>query len=254
MDSRVVNKIIAWIREEVKNARKDGVVLGISGGLDSSCCAVLCKKAFPKKHLALFLNCHSSMDDEKDAEIIAKKFRLNFRKLNITSVCDSLVNLLNTVSYKQEVKNDEKNIGNVKSRLRMVCLYYFANRLNYLVVGTSNKTELLTGYFTKYGDGASDILPLGGLYKTEVKELAKMLRIPDGIVSKPPSAGLWKGQTDEKELEITYKELDTILSKNFKGGKFHLPKGKNLSENYKKVCELYQRSQHKRSLPKIFSE
>jgi NAD+ synthase len=129
----------------------------------------------------------------------------------------------------------------------MLTLYYFANKLNYLVVGTGNKTELEIGYFTKYGDGGVDLLPLGGLYKREVGELAVQLEVPPEIIKKPPSAGLWNGQTDEKEIGLTYPTLDEIL--------FALAKGKKLRATpaVRKVRELIKNSQHKREGVRIFS-
>jgi NAD+ synthase len=136
-------------------------------------------------------------------------------------------------------------IANLKPRLRMLTLYYFANKLNYLVVGTGNKSELTMGYFTKYGDGGVDILPLGDLLKTEINKLAAELGVPREIIDKPPSAGLWAGQTDEGEMGITYAELDKILSGE--------PKG-ILQEKIDLVKSREALSRHKRALPDIFKK
>ncbi|MHC1587128.1 MAG: NAD(+) synthase, partial [Candidatus Syntropharchaeia archaeon] len=133
--------------------------------------------------------------------------------------------------------------ANVKPRLRMTTLYYFANKMNYLVAGTGNKSELSIGYFTKYGDGGVDILPIGHLLKTEVRELAKKLGIPEKIIKKIPSAGLWEGQTDEGEIGMSYESLDRILSSinSIKEGK-----------EVERVKEMIKKAKHKRKPPEIF--
>jgi NAD+ synthase len=128
----------------------------------------------------------------------------------------------------------------------MIVLYYFAKKLNYLVCGTSNKSELMAGYFTKYGDGGSDIVPLGDLYKTQVRKLATELKIPEKIITKPPTAGLWPGQTDEGEMGITYPELDDILNRLEKKKKQILPKAK-----VDRVKQMVESSSHKRQPPAI---
>jgi len=131
--------------------------------------------------------------------------------------------------------------ANLKPRLRMATLYYLANKLNYLVVGTSNKSEFMVGYFTKHGDGAVDIMPLADVYKTEIGELAKQLGIPEAIIDKIPSAGLWEGQTDEGEMGITYTQLDKILKRIESGGNIED------SPESKLVKEMVEKTAHKRS-------
>ena len=138
-------------------------------------------------------------------------------------------------------------VANLKPRLRMLVLYYFANELGYLVVGSGNKSELLTGYFTKYGDGGADLLPLGGLLKTEVRELARALGIPREIIDKPPSAGLWEGQTDEEELGILYEELDAALVA------LQSSQATSTSDEVtEKVRHMVSRTHHKRSPIPVF--
>lgn len=136
--------------------------------------------------------------------------------------------------------------ANLKPRLRMLALYYFANNFNYLVCGTGNKSELRVGYFTKYGDGGVDILPIGNLLKKQVKALARELKIPGQIIAKPPTAGLWPGQTDEGEMGLLYSELDDILERLESNNK-HILSRKKVG----KVKEMINRSEHKRNLPKI---
>ncbi|MCM8766053.1 MAG: NAD(+) synthase [Candidatus Omnitrophica bacterium] len=231
-------KIVSWIKKEVSNSHRKGIVLGLSGGLDSGVAAVLAKEAVGKNLLCLILPCESSQDDLNDAIAISQIFELPTKTVDLTDIYKKLLDTLppgNKISY-----------ANLKARLRMLVLYYFANKLNYLVCGTSNKSELLSGYFTKFGDGASDILPLGDLLKSQVKELAKELSIPEKVINKIPTAGLWPGQTDEKELGISYRELDDILERLEKKKKQFLPE-----EKVKKVRNLIKNSEHKRQLPRI---
>ncbi|MFP3256163.1 MAG: NAD(+) synthase, partial [Thermoplasmata archaeon] len=143
----------------------------------------------------------SSNDDEKDAREFAEKIGIDFRVFNIEKF----------ISPFREIYNDRKILGNIKARIRMVVLYSIANKENALVIGASNKSELLTGYFTKYGDGASDLMPIGDLYKTQVKLLARKVGLPEKVINKVPTAGLWPGQRDEDELGIDYFTLDKVL-------------------------------------------
>lgn len=194
-------KIQDWIKVKVEDAGAKGVVVGLSGGVDSSVVAVLCNEVVPT--LGLIMPCHSEKSDTRDALTLIEKFHISHDSPNLTEVFDLL---LPELRNQTELAN-----ANLKSRLRMSVLYHYANTENKLVVGTSNKSELLTGYFTKWGDGIADILPIADLYKTDVIKLAKDLGIPKRIIEKQPSAGLWEGQTDEEELGISYKELDRIL-------------------------------------------
>jgi NAD+ synthase len=232
-------KIVNWLRAQVEQARAKGVVLGLSGGVDSCVVAALAKEALGKdKVLALILPCNSQKKDLADAELFAQKFGIKTKLINLTKINDSLVRILPPA--------DRLTLANIRPRLRMIVLYYFARKLNYLVCGTSNKSELMVGYFTKYGDGASDIVPLGDLLKTQVRKLAKDLKIPEGIITKPPTAGLWPGQTDEGEMGIPYPELDDILNRIAKKKKQLLPKAK-----VDKVKKMIVRSEHKRQKPAV---
>jgi len=232
-------KIVVWLRHRVKIAKAKGLVLGLSGGLDSCVAACLAKEALGKnKVLALILPCHSQKEDLTDARVFAKKFEIKTKLVNLTEIYNSLDRILPPA--------DRMSMANIRPRLRMIVLYYFARKLNYLVCGTSNKSELMAGYFTKFGDGASDIAPLGDLYKTQVRKLAKEFKIPEKIITKPPTAGLWPGQTDEGEMGITYPELDDILDRLEKNKKQILPKAK-----VDKVKQMVGISQHKRQPPAI---
>ncbi len=135
---------------------------------------------------------------------IAQKLGIDYKEIAIDSI-------LNEYLSMTQLEEDELSIGNLKARIRMTIIYYYANAKNYLVSGTGNKSEILIGYFTKYGDGACDIEPIGDLYKNDVYELAKFLNVPQEIVEKPPRAGLWNNQTDEEEIGMSYDLIDQIL-------------------------------------------
>ena len=234
----LANKLTAWIREQVALAKRRGVVFGLSGGLDSAVVAVLCKRAFPTSALAIIMPCYSSETDIEHAEAIANKFHIHSTTIALEGVFDLLLQVLPIGDY--EPVNKKLAEANLKPRLRMLTLYYSANQLDYLVVGTSNRSEISIGYFTKYGDGAVDILPLGNLVKRQVRDLAFYLDIPKEIIQKPPSAGLWMGQTDEGEMGITYEELDRYLIT-----------GQAADEVKKKVDARITGSSHKRALPAV---
>jgi NAD+ synthase len=232
--------MVGWIKKKVSQTRAQGVVLGLSGGLDSSVVVGICSQALGSSNvLALFLPCESQKDDLTDAQEVAKKFNLKTELIDLTQVYEQLKKIL--------PPGDQLAQANIKPRLRMLTLYYYANKLNYLVVGTGNKCELKVGYFTKYGDGGVDILPLGDLLKSEVKSLAKLVGVPDHIIKKVPSAGLWASQTDEGEMGITYAELEDFLSKYEKG---ETPEG----EKAEKIKNMMERAKHKLSLPEIFEK
>jgi NAD+ synthase len=208
IDPKEVTTIIKdFIKTYVKNSGSKGVVLGLSGGADSIVTAILCKETFGKNNVScLFLPEETTPDiDKKHFDLIVKKFDILYEKKDISDVVKS-------ITKGSIIKPDKFALANIKARARMILLFEYANMKNFLVCGTSNKSELLVGYFTKYGDGGVDIMPLGDIYKTQVWQLAKHLRIPNEIISKPPSGGLWKGQTDEGELKIPYDRLDMILS------------------------------------------
>lgn len=235
----LIDPISDWIKEKVEEAGKKGVILGLSGGLDSTITAFLCKKALgPKRVLGLIMPCHSEPETLGDVRITEKFLQIPTQHIDLSAVYDTLLSIL--------PEGDKIACANLKVRLRMATLYYFANKLDYLVVGTSNKSEYCVGYFTKYGDGAVDLMPLADIYKTELRKLAEYLHVPEEIINKPPSADLWEGQTDEGELGITYKELDEILK--------NLTEKKKLADTPpKKIVErIIQKSIHKRLSPPIF--
>ena len=234
----LAGRIGGWIKKKVKEAGSKGVVLGLSGGIDSAVVAVLCKRAFPESILCINLPCHSNPEDQKHAKLVADKFAIPYKVVNLDKIFDSFLDILPSDVVSPAI--DRVSKSNLKVRLRMVTLYYHANRLNYLVVGSSNRSELSVGYFTKWGDGGVDMMPIGRLVKQEVIELATYLGVPKTIIDKPPSAGLWPGQTDESEMGITYEALDRYLLTGKAG------------MNIKKTIEvLHNRSEHKRKLPPL---
>ena len=238
-------KIVEWLRGQVEKAGMQGLVFGLSGGVDSAVVVALCSQAFPKNSLGLIMPCHSNPQDAADAQKTADKFSIPTKTVDLTKSFDELYLGLEGEAY--DGKTMDLAIANLKPRLRMLTLYYYANKNNYLVVGTGNKSEAIMGYCTKYGDAGVDLLPLASLLKTQVRELAKDLGVPQEILDKPPSAGLWSGQTDEAEMGITYEALDKIILALDKGSLEGLdPQEVDL------VKQKMAQNEHKRCLPPSF--
>jgi len=198
-----------FIRDYVKKTKAKGVVLNLSGGIDSSTTAALSTLAVGgDKVLALSLpekETRSSVDI-KHTKVMAEKFGFSLETIDITNVLGAYYKLIPAYD-----SNDKLSKGNIKARARMICLYYYANHQNRIVVGSSDKSETMMGYFTKWGDIASDISPLMDLYKTQVRQLAAYVGVPAEIIAKPSTPQLWPGQLAEEELGIKYETLDLIL-------------------------------------------
>ena len=235
---QLAEKLVAWIKDKVLAAGCRGVVVGMSGGLDSSILAVFCQRAFPENMLGVIMPCYSCQEDMEHARAVASKFSIPTIDVVLDDIYDALFKKL--PDYKGDTAVSHIAEANLKVRLRMLTLYYIANQRRYMVAGSGNRSELAVGYFTKYGDGGVDIMPLGSLVKGQVKELAGFLGVPSAIIDKPPSAGLWEGQTDEGELGFSYDELDRFLLT-----------GEASGEVKKKIESRMAGSEHKRSLPPI---
>ncbi len=233
------------IKEYISSANMDGVVLGLSGGIDSSVTAALCVNALGKeKVIGLGLPIESIPQDLEDAKMIAEFLGIKLIITDLTSVYKELLKVLPT-----DIDTKMMAMANIKPRLRMTMLYFMGQSLGkYLVVGTGNRSEIAIGYFTKYGDGAADFEALGSLYKCEVREVAKILSIPERIINKPPSAGLWEGQTDEGEIGMSYDLLDEILYRI----DHYLELDDIDSEKVEMVIKMMKLAEHKNKMPPIF--
>lgn len=236
----LADSIGSWIREQVEQTGTRGVVIGLSGGIDSATAAGLAARALgAERVLGAIMPAHSHPQDLEHAQLAAQAFGITPLRVDLTPVYDALVETL--------PPGNDLATANIKPRLRMMTLYHLANTNNRLVLGTGNKTELMVGYFTKYGDGGVDLLPLGGLYKHQVRAVAREIGVPAPIIDKPPSAGLWPGQTDEGEMGISYTELDAMLAAIERGDTAGLP-----GEQVARVERMMARSAHKRQMPPIF--
>lgn len=200
------NDIVDFIKTKVSESKTDGIIIGLSGGIDSTLSAYLACEAVGKENVygVSLPSTTTPTEDKIHAIEIAQELGINHKEIGIDSI-------LNEYISATQINDDDLAIGNLKARIRMSIIYYYANHKNYLVCGTGNKSEILIGYFTKHGDGACDIEPIGDLYKTDVFKLSKFLEIPHEIIEKPPRAGLWNDQTDEKEIGMSYDLLDQIL-------------------------------------------
>ncbi len=242
---KTIQEIQNWIRDYVKNANADGVIVCVSGGVDSAVILTLCVKALGKEKItALILPCQSQPQDEIDAKLVLDMFEVKHYRFDLTPIYLEFLKVT-----EKEIKGNMLSNANIKPRLRMITAYFIGQSLeNHLVVGTGNRTEDAIGYFTKYGDGGVDFLPIGDLYKCEVRKLAKKLKIPETIINKPPSAGLWKGQTDEGEIGLTYDDLDEII--------YRIDHNKDLTDinqdKLVKVQKMMKSSEHKiKEIPKL---
>lgn len=244
--------IARFISERVNDAAADGVSIGLSGGLDSSVAADLCARALGRDRVLGVMMPESQSDpiDFDHAKLLAAKIGIEHIVVDIS---EPMKTFSETFSEPLDEFENKLSMANLKARTRMVVLYYIANGSNRLVCGCGNKTELMMGYFTKFGDGAADFLPIGDLYKTQVREMAERLGVPDEIRKKLPSAGLWRGQTDEEEFGMSYELLDEILygfEKGLTRGEISQKAECDISK-VEMVGERIRRSVHKRRLPLI---
>lgn len=229
---------IDWLREQVANSGTKGILVGLSGGIDSSVVAHLIQRAFPENALGVILPCKSSEKDAQDGILAAEAAGLKFVTVDLTQTHQTLLKQIEDQMSGFNTENHRLTDANLRARLRMSTLYGFANNLNYLVSGTDNAAEIVTGYYTKYGDGGVDILPLANLTKREVYEWGRVLGVPKSVLDRAPSAGLWDGQTDESEMGTTYDYIDDYVE------------GKEIPDKDRAIIErLNKRSEHKRTMP-----
>ncbi len=203
-----VTEITSFIADEFKSSGMDKIVIALSGGIDSALSATLAVKAVGVEKVNVLMLPYGKLNIEgvKDARLVAKSLSMPEKQIKIIDIKPTVDEVIKALP---NVNNLRK--GNIMARVRMIYLYDKAKELNALVCGTENKSEYYLGYFTRFGDEASDLEPIQGLYKTQVWSLAKYLNIPEKIISKSPSAGLWEGQTDESELGFSYSQADEIL-------------------------------------------
>jgi NAD+ synthase len=248
-----INCIVDWLRARVTSAAARGLVVGLSGGVDSAVVVRLCHLAAPGHTIGVIMPCASDPRDEMDARLVADHFDIPVVRVELDGAYDGLVEELRSAldalpPQMTAATGSEYDIparvplANIRPRLRMATLYFFANSLNYLVAGTGNRSELTIGYFTKFGDGGADLLPVGHLLKSQVKSMARELGIPAEIVEKPPSAGLWVGQTDEAEMGFSYADLESYLANG--------PEGVSPALALR-LERMIRATEHKRELPPV---
>lgn len=219
----LADRISQWLRERIDAAGADRFVLGLSGGIDSAVVCGLCARAVgPERVLAVIMPSASISDDEVQARAVADTYGIKLARVDLTGVAETLLaavpdeaTLFGDVLQEEVPEGGDARlqlaVTNIRPRTRMITNYYLANLSRGIVVGTGNKTEYMIGYFTKHGDGGVDLAPLLDLYKYEVRAVAKAIGVPESVITRPPSAGLWEGQTDEKEIGVSYADLDTTL-------------------------------------------
>lgn len=251
-DYASIDRIIeGFLRNQVSKNNSNGLIFGLSGGVDSAVTSYLCHRALHDKTMTLLLpdSKISPKSETEDAIKIVEELKLDYKLIDINPIVNQ---------YSRYLEPSERALGNLRARIRANLLYYYANLKKYLVVGSSDKSEFLIGYFTKFGDGSADILPIVSLYKTQVRKMGEFLGITQSILSKKSSPNLWLGHFAEEELGMSYEEIDSILYCLF-NKKLSIDETAKFTQIEKttvsKVDQLYQTSQHKRiTAPRPFEE
>ena len=247
--AKIKQDIEVFLKNSVSQNKADGVIFGLSGGIDSTVVAYLAAKIFGKKALALVMpdSTVSPSNETGDALKVVGELGLDYKLIDI--------DVIHKI-YSNHLEPDERALGNLRARIRANIIYYYANLKNYLVLGTSDKSEYSIGYFTKFGDGSADLLPISKLYKTQLREFAKILGVPNNIITKKSSPNLWKEHIAEEELGITYEEIDSILyclEKKLSVDEI-IKKTEIKKESVEKIYQMHENSWHKRLPPKMVVE
>ena len=234
---KVAKNITGFISSQVKLRKKNGIVIGLSGGIDSSVCVILACRALTSQSIIGLSMPEKHVTPQKDlhnVRSLAKKLKIKYKEIRIERGKKCLLN--------NPIK-DKLAGGNFSARIRMALLYYYAATNNLLVLGTADKSELMIGYFTKFGDAGADIFPIGELYKTQVRLLGKELQVPEQIWQQPSSPGFWRGQLAEKEIGLPYNEIDRILESYRRN---RLNRHQFSQRKIKLVLNMIRKNQHKK--------
>ena len=240
--STLTNTIEEFLKKQVSQNNSNGLIFGLSGGIDSAVIAHLCSRVLKKESIALIMPDSKITPniDIEDSLKMAKSLGLEYKLIDINLISNE---------YAKYIEPNDLALGNLKARIRANLLYYYANSKNLLVVGSSDKSEYMIGYFTKFGDGSADILPIVSLYKSQVREMAKFLGVPDSVIAKKSSPQLWKDHIAEDEIGTSYDEIDSILYCTFEK-KMTIDETVKTTQIEKKIVDkiyqLYKNSQHKR--------
>lgn len=239
--AQYITALETWLEAELQYRGADNFIFGVSGGVDSAVIAFLLKRRFKDRAIGVMMPSHSHPNDLKDAILVMEEAGLPYHVVDLTKTVDSLMEAVgDQYNHTGDVAKDRVIFGNNSARLRMTTLYTIAQTRNGVVVGTDNAVEWYTGYFTKFGDGGVDIAPLIHLDKDEIFELARILGVPQSIIDKKPSAGLWEAQTDEDEMGVTYHALNQHL------------RGEAVTEaERERIAYWHERSHHKRAMPRM---
>jgi len=238
----ITSTIENFLEEQMKKNHSEGLILGLSGGIDSAVLAYICKRKFPDKTIAIVMpdTAITPKIETEDALKMVSLTGIQYKLIDINPIVNE---------YSMYLEPNERAKGNLRARVRTNILYYYANAKNYLVLGSSDKSEYLIEYFTKFGDGASDITPIVSLYKLQVREIAKYLGVPENVITKKSSPHLWKDHEAENELGVSYEEVDSILyclfDKKLSAQETQEVTGIEMS-TIEKIQELNKNSEHKR--------